>query len=362
MRKTYLPWPRSPSWQQPAALRLVERRHTSSHPTGNTTADGGAAAAAASTPYGGVTYVDPGKNPPPTPTRTACRRSRWTSTPPRTRSPSATSTTATSPTRPASGSRSGSTPSTRAIRPPRTGPSPSRSTAPRPRSPTRTDVLLRIGIKARESTEQTRPNAALTFVIDTSGSMGTGTVSSWSRIHCANWSTASASGDSIAVVTFGDDARVVLPPTRATDEKTILAAIDALQPGGSTNLEAGLRLGYRLAREAHLGDGGIDRVILASDGVANVGLTDATGDPRPDPPTTPRPASSSSRSGSGWATTTTPCSSSWPTRATGSTPTSTTWPRPAGCSPRTWPGRSSRSPSTPRSRSLSIPRRSPRIG
>ena len=64
---------------------------------------------------------------------------------------------------------------------------------------------------------------------------------------------------------------------RATDEKTILAAIDALEPGGSTNLEAGLRLGYRLAREAHLGDGGIDRVILASDGVANVGLTDATG-------------------------------------------------------------------------------------
>ena len=64
---------------------------------------------------------------------------------------------------------------------------------------------------------------------------------------------------------------------RATDGRRSCAAIDALQPGGSTNLEAGLRLGYSLAREAHLGDGGIDRVILASDGVANVGLTDANG-------------------------------------------------------------------------------------
>ena len=83
-------------------------------------------------------------------------------------------------------------------------------------------------------------------------------------------------GDSVAVVTFGDEARVVLPPTRATDDDDPVAAIDELQPGGSTNLEAGLRLGYQLARETLLGDG-IDRVILASDGVANVGLTDADG-------------------------------------------------------------------------------------
>ena len=140
-----------------------------------------------------------------------------------------------------------------------------------------TDLLLRIGIQARESSERQRPDAALTFVIDTSGSMATrATASSSSRTRCASSSGRSGSGDSIAVVAFGDDARVVLPPTRATDEKTILAAIDGLQPGGSTNLEAGLRLGYGLARETLLGDG-IDRVILASDGVANVGLTDANG-------------------------------------------------------------------------------------
>ena len=53
-------------------------------------------------------------------------------------------------------------------------------------------------------------------------------------------------------------------------------------PGGSTNLEAGLRLGYEQAREA-LTENGIDRVVLASDGVANVGLTGCRRDPRADP-------------------------------------------------------------------------------
>lgn len=138
------------------------------------------------------------------------------------------------------------------------------------------ELLLRIGIKAREASDRARPDAALTFVIDTSGSMGRE-----SRLELVKDSLRKlvlnlGRGDSIAVVTFGDDARVVLPPTTATDEHTILDAIDELQPGGSTNLEAGLRLGYSLARETFLGEG-IDRIVLASDGVANVGLTDADG-------------------------------------------------------------------------------------
>ncbi len=63
-------------------------------------------------------------------------------------------------------------------------------------------------------------------------------------------------------------------PTSARDAGTILDAIDSLQPEGSTNAEAGLRLGYEMARE-QLRDEGINRVVLASDGVANVGATDA---------------------------------------------------------------------------------------
>jgi Ca-activated chloride channel family protein len=137
------------------------------------------------------------------------------------------------------------------------------------------ELLLRIGIKARETSDRARPDAALTFVIDTSGSMGRE-----SRLELVKDSLRKlvrnlGFGDSIAVVTFGQDAKVVLPPTSATDEEEILDAIDRLQPGGSTNLEAGLRLGYDLARET-FGDG-INRIVLASDGVANVGLTDADG-------------------------------------------------------------------------------------
>ena len=82
--------------------------------------------------------------------------------------------------------------------------------------------------------------------------------------------------DRVAIVTFGSDAQVVLGSTSADRENDILTAIDRLQPGGSTNLEAGLRLGYDLARKT-LTENEIDRIVLASDGVANVGLTDPQG-------------------------------------------------------------------------------------
>jgi Ca-activated chloride channel homolog len=137
------------------------------------------------------------------------------------------------------------------------------------------DVLLRIGIKAREASARKRPDAALTFVIDTSGSMEREGRLELVKDSLRKLVDALGAGDSIAVVTFGDDARVILDPTPATHRREILGAIDRLQPSGSTNLAAGLRLGYSLARETRLGEGGIDRVILASDGVANVGLTDA---------------------------------------------------------------------------------------
>jgi Ca-activated chloride channel family protein len=78
--------------------------------------------------------------------------------------------------------------------------------------------------------------------------------------------------DSVAIVVYGTEARVVLGPTSGRDGGTILGAIGALQPEGSTNAEAGLRLGYQVARE-QFRDEAINRVVLASDGVANVGAT-----------------------------------------------------------------------------------------
>jgi Ca-activated chloride channel family protein len=78
--------------------------------------------------------------------------------------------------------------------------------------------------------------------------------------------------DTVSVVSFEDRARPILRPTPVRDTEKILDAIEELEPGGSTNLEAGLRLGYEQAREGFDPDA-VNLVVLASDGVANVGDT-----------------------------------------------------------------------------------------
>jgi Ca-activated chloride channel family protein len=135
------------------------------------------------------------------------------------------------------------------------------------------EVLLRIGLQARAVANRDREQVSLTFVIDTSGSMEQGgrleMVKDAMRILIKGLDRS----DHVSIVSFGSDAKVVLGPTPADDDGAILDAIDRLHPGGSTNLEAGLRLGYELARKT-MTENGIDRIVLASDGVANVGLTD----------------------------------------------------------------------------------------
>jgi Ca-activated chloride channel homolog len=135
------------------------------------------------------------------------------------------------------------------------------------------EVLLRVGVKAKNVARFERPDAALTFVIDTSGSMARE-----DRLGLAKQSLHFLvqrlhDRDTVAIVAFGTDARVILGPTRVSDASRIDAAIDSLETSGSTNAEAGLRLGYQLAAETLL-EGGINRVILASDGVANMGAVD----------------------------------------------------------------------------------------
>jgi len=71
---------------------------------------------------------------------------------------------------------------------------------------------------------------------------------------------------------YGSQGRVILEPTPASNSETILAAIDRLQSEGSTNAEEGLVLGYQMANR-YFKEGGINRIILCSDGVANVGNT-----------------------------------------------------------------------------------------
>lgn len=132
--------------------------------------------------------------------------------------------------------------------------------------------FVRIGVQGFDVDAEVRPAAALTFVIDVSGSM-----QAENRLGLVKQSLEllvqqMRPDDTIAIVVYGSDARVVLNPTTGSDKNQILNAIYGLRTEGSTNLEAGLLLGYELANLAYK-SGGINRVILASDGVANVGAT-----------------------------------------------------------------------------------------
>jgi Ca-activated chloride channel homolog len=133
--------------------------------------------------------------------------------------------------------------------------------------------LIRIGVQGEIVDDEDRGEAALTFVVDTSGSMDRDDRLGLVKESLSILVDELEDDDTVAIVTYDSDSGIVLEPTRARDRDAILEAIDRLRPGGSTNLEAGLRLGYELASESFRRDG-INRVVLASDGVANVGVTD----------------------------------------------------------------------------------------
>jgi Ca-activated chloride channel family protein len=132
--------------------------------------------------------------------------------------------------------------------------------------------IVRVGIQGRRVADADRADANLTFVIDVSGSMAEPGKLDAVRPALQRLVESLRSQDRVAIVVYSDDTRVVLGSTPVSDRDTISAAIDSLQPEGSTNVEDGLRLGYTTAQESFATDR-INRVILLSDGVANVGVT-----------------------------------------------------------------------------------------
>ncbi|NTW02649.1 MAG: DUF3520 domain-containing protein [Oscillochloris sp.] len=132
--------------------------------------------------------------------------------------------------------------------------------------------LVRVGIQGMQIDSAQRMPAALTFVIDISGSM-----EEEQRLPLVKQALSLLveqlhEGDSVAIVAYGSQAVTVLEPTPATEKQTILKAISSLYNEGSTNAEDGLRMGYEIAGQAFQRDAS-NRVILCSDGVANVGAT-----------------------------------------------------------------------------------------
>lgn len=134
--------------------------------------------------------------------------------------------------------------------------------------------MLCIGIKGRVVPDEDRKDAILTFVIDVSGSMDMENRLGLVKQALSLLVEQLRPGDEVGIVVYGSRARIVLEHTGIEARGEILEAISSLRTEGATNAEEGLRMGYNLAlRNARFG--AINRVILCSDGVANVGKTGA---------------------------------------------------------------------------------------
>jgi Ca-activated chloride channel homolog len=130
--------------------------------------------------------------------------------------------------------------------------------------------IVRVGIQGRRIDAADRKPVNLTFVIDKSGSMAENNKFEQVKAGLRAALSQLRSDDQIAIVAFDDEAGVILNPTSATDRDTIERAIKSISPDGGTNAEAGLQRGYQYA-QAMFREDATNRVVLLSDGVANVG-------------------------------------------------------------------------------------------
>ncbi|UVE16274.1 VWA domain-containing protein [Pseudomonas sp. LS44] len=133
--------------------------------------------------------------------------------------------------------------------------------------------LLRVAIKASDTTIERLPPANLVFLVDVSGSMdrreGLPLVQSTLKLLVDQL----RGEDKVSLVVYAGESRVVLQPTSGTDKAKIHAAIEQLSAGGSTAGESGIKLAYQQAQQGFI-EGGINRILLATDGDFNVGISD----------------------------------------------------------------------------------------
>lgn len=133
--------------------------------------------------------------------------------------------------------------------------------------------LVMVGLKGVEIEDEALPPRNLTFLLDVSGSMQSpGKLDLVVRGMKGLVKTLRPE-DHVAIAVYAGASGLVLPSTSGTDRNEILAALDRLRAGGSTNGGEGIRLAYKTARK-NFDPAGINRVILASDGDFNVGTTD----------------------------------------------------------------------------------------
>ena len=134
--------------------------------------------------------------------------------------------------------------------------------------------ILHIGIKGFDLPKANRPRANLVFLIDTSGSMGEPNKLPLLKRSFRLLVDQLKADDRVAIVTYAGSVGVALDPTPGSEKAKIMAAIDRLEANGSTAGGEGIRVAYKLA-EANFIKGAVNRVLLATDGDFNVGITDS---------------------------------------------------------------------------------------
>jgi Ca-activated chloride channel family protein len=132
--------------------------------------------------------------------------------------------------------------------------------------------LLHVGLKGYEVPKSQIPASNLVFLIDVSGSMRSADKIGLLKTSLKMLTRELRADDSISIVVYAGASGVVLEPTSGRNKGRIISALDALTAGGSTNGAAGIRLAYAMAEQAFV-EGGINRVLLATDGDFNVGTT-----------------------------------------------------------------------------------------
>ena len=132
--------------------------------------------------------------------------------------------------------------------------------------------LVRIGLKGSQIAHDVRRGKNLVFLIDVSGSMGSPDKLPLLVRSMRLLVDQLDADDRIAIVVYAGSSGLVLPSTSCAQRDLVLRRLDELSAGGSTNGGEGIRLAYRTARESFL-EGGVNRVLLATDGDFNVGIT-----------------------------------------------------------------------------------------
>jgi len=135
--------------------------------------------------------------------------------------------------------------------------------------------LVKIGLKAKDMIPAKRPSANLVFLLDVSGSMNNPDKLPLLVDSMKILLKELNGDDSVSIVVYAGAQGVALPPTPvdADGRKKILKTLEDLQSGGSTNGGSGIKLAYKIAQKQFV-KGGINRVILGTDGDFNVGMTD----------------------------------------------------------------------------------------